>query len=121
VAVETKTPATPSKTSAVTSSSEVSIETPATRSRKRKKKTSKELKPFEKLDRDLSKAERRVAKAVLAGVSSWESGSKKSSKKKRDGAVRDALKNSVRAYSKYMDKASSVSSDVVNLLYPYKG
>jgi hypothetical protein len=117
VAIETK----PSTQAPVAAANEVAVETPASRSTKsKKKKVSKEAKPFERLDRDLSKAERRVAKAILLGVESWQNNSKKSSKKKRDGAMRDALKNGVRAYSKFVDHAAKVPGDVISMLYPYK-
>lgn len=119
MAIETK-PST--QAPVVAASTEVAVETPASRSggKSKKKKVSKEAKPLERLDRDLSKAERRVAKAILLGVESWQNNSKKSSKKKRDGAMRDALKNGVRAYSKFVDHAAKVPGDVISLLYPYK-
>jgi membrane-associated HD superfamily phosphohydrolase len=104
-----------------TNEASAEIETPLTkRDKKKKRKVSKELKPLEKLDRDLTKAERRIAKAVLAGVESWQTSSKKSSKKRRDGALRDVVKNSAKAYAKVLDRASRVPADVVDLLYPSK-
>lgn len=65
----------------------------------------------QRVERGLSKSSQRVARAVELSLSSWQRRRKKSAKKRRDGAVRDALQNSAFAAGKAAKEASWASSD----------
>ncbi len=90
-------------------------ETPATETHaeKDKPKYSKRLEGAQKMERRMSRAGRRMAEAVLAGIETWEDRRDRSASKKRDGAVKDALENSVRAYSKALRKSTRVTVDLM--------
>src|SRR5689334_2148387 len=73
---------------------------------KKKRKYSKSMRGGQDLERGVSRAAASLGDAVAATFNSYKSRSRSSSYKKRDGAVKDALKNWTKAYSKGMKKAS---------------
>lgn len=79
----------------------------------REPRYSKRLRVGQKAERRMSKASRRMAEAVVAGIETWEKRRDKSAGKKKDGAVKDSLENYARAYSETLRKASRVPEDVV--------
>jgi len=75
------------------------------------KKYSKGSKGAQKLEKGVSKASQRVARAVELGLMSWDRKRSKSGRNKRDGAVRDAVRNSVFAAGKALREASWAPTD----------
>ncbi len=95
----------------------------AKKGKKKKKKKNKKrkysmgLEEAQRYDRAMTELDRRILNAVLDGVREWEKGSNKSSKKKRDGGLMDAAKNSAKAYAAYAKRMSKLT----NGMYPYDG
>lgn len=81
--------------------------------KKKKAKYSKGLRPFADLEKASVKAQRRLARAVVAGLSTWERRRDRSSRKKKDGAIRDAFKNTAHAMAKTVRVASRSVTDFV--------
>lgn len=82
---------------------------------------SKRLKGMQKAERRLTNAQTRMANAVLAGLETWNKNRDKAAGNKKDGAVRKALDNYTRAYSKMVRESSRVPRDVIRgvlELYP---
>jgi hypothetical protein len=67
---------------------------------------------IKRLERGASMASQRLARAVELGLDQWQSQRKKSSLKRRDGAIRDALKNSALAAGTLVKEASWAPSDL---------
>ena len=86
----------------------------------KKRRYSKELSDAQKLDRVFTKNQRRVARAVLDAIDSWDRSSRRSAGKRKDGAVRDAWTNSSKAYAKYYKGLKNVPSGF-DALYSDKG
>lgn len=82
--------------------------------KKRKRKYSRGLRDPQKWERGYSKAVRRVGRAVASGLDTYVEKRDKSSFKRRDGAVRDALKNWSKALSKTINKSGKATSDLAN-------
>jgi len=89
--------------------------------KKKKPKYSKNLKPIAKIEKGAVRAQRRLANAVVAGLETWEKRRDRSSKKKKDGAIRDALQNSAAAMSKSMRVASRAATDLVSSVPKARG
>jgi hypothetical protein len=87
-------------------------------SKKKKMKRSKGTKEIQKLESGASKAERRLARAVLVGLNSWDKRRSKSASKRKDGALRDSVKNGARAVSKLVSEAAKAPSDLIDSLNP---
>src|SRR5688572_6146418 len=101
--------ATPNPTSAATPAAPARAATPAaaapeptvTVEKKKKKKYSKGLpKLGQKAEVSVTKGIRRLARAVEEGLGEWRERSGASALKKRDGALRDAVKNYGKAVTK---------------------
>jgi len=73
---------------------------------KKKRKYSRSMRGGQEIERGVSRAAASLGDAVAATFNSYKDRSKASSYKKRDGAVKDALKNWTKAYSKGMKEAS---------------
>jgi hypothetical protein len=86
--------------------------------KKKKRRTSKGLARVQAMERGASKASHRVARAVTLGIQAWTRKRKKSSKARRDGAIRDALLNSAFATARMMREASWVTSDFFDAAGP---
>jgi hypothetical protein len=86
----------------------------AGKKQKKKRKYSRDLKEFQQVERGLAKANRRVARAIASGFNEYYQLDNRSSHKKRDGAIRDALKNWSKSLGKVVRKSSNAPYDVVN-------
>jgi hypothetical protein len=84
--------------------------------KKKKRRSSSGLKDVQVRARSLSKARLKIRKAAVKGSLAFRKRSKKSAKKKRDGAVRDLLPNIGWALSRTMRSASGVPYDVAKAL-----
>ena len=80
---------------------------------KEKRKYSRRMRSSQEIERGVSRAAASLGDAVAATFNTSKDRSKKSSYKKRDGAVKDALRNWTKAYSKGMKKASNAPYQVV--------
>jgi hypothetical protein len=80
--------------------------------KKRKRKYSRGLRDVQRWERGYAKASRRVSRAISAGLDTYMERRDKSSYKRRDGAIRDALKNWSKGVSKAMRKASDAPYDL---------
>src|SRR6185503_483168 len=67
---------------------------------KKKRKYTRGTKDIQRLERGVTKASRRLSRAVASGFATYEKKRNKSSRKKRDGAIRDAIENWTRAYGR---------------------
>jgi len=83
---------------------------------KKKRKTSRGLKDVARLERGIAKAGDRLGTAMEAGFSKYRDKSKKSSYKKKDGAIRDAVKNWSVAAGKGLEEASKIPGDITKAL-----
>jgi transketolase len=80
--------------------------------KKKQKRYSKGLGDFQQVEGRLSRINRRVAKAMAEGASTYEKERKKSAGKKKDGAIRDLVPNLAEALSASLRETSSVPADV---------
>ena len=80
--------------------------------RKSKKRYSKRLEEIQLMERHLTQASHRMARAFEKGIARYQDGSTKSAKKKRDGAVRDFIPNSGIAMSRALKEAYLIPSDI---------
>lgn len=85
---------------------------PTTKPR-RKRKYSKNLRDIQKFERNASRALQRVAGSVEAGVREWRKATNRSARRKRDGAIRDALDNYAKATGKQLRVMSRAPADLV--------
>jgi hypothetical protein len=84
--------------------------------KKKKRKYSRGLKELQNGERDVAKASRRLARAVAEGFTTYYRRDRKSSRKKRDGAIRDAVKNWAKGLGKAAKKGSDVPFDLAKAL-----
>ena len=75
---------------------------------KKKRKHSRGLKDIQRTLRRSTKASDRLASAFSAGFGTFRSRSNKSSRRKKDGLLKDVYKNSAAGMSKSLRKSSSV-------------
>jgi hypothetical protein len=80
--------------------------------RQRKRRYSRGLKNPQRISRRLTRASHKLVRAVSSGISTYRDREDRSSRRKRDGAIKDALKNWARAMGKTMRKSSNVPYDV---------
>jgi hypothetical protein len=80
--------------------------------KQKKKYSNKNLKRTAKLDRNLSKATRRLAKAIARGIENWEENRDKAARKKKDGAFVKAVENSAQAVGTFLREASYIPEDL---------
>ncbi|HWE49964.1 MAG TPA: hypothetical protein VG273_09255 [Bryobacteraceae bacterium] len=73
-----------------------------------KRKYSRRTRGAQEIERGISKAAASMGDAVAATFTTYKERSRASSFKKRDGAVKDAVKNWTKAYSKGIKEASDV-------------
>jgi hypothetical protein len=74
---------------------------------------SKTYERHQKAERRMTSASRRLARAVLVGIETWEKERDRSSRKKKDGAMRDAPENLAKAYGEALKEASRVPEELV--------
>ena len=84
--------------------------------KKNKRKYTRGLKDVQRLERGVTKASRRLSRAVASGLATYEKRRDKSSRKKRDGAIKDAIENWTRAYGRAVRKGSDAPYDVARRL-----
>jgi hypothetical protein len=84
--------------------------------KKGKRKYSGNLRAVQEAERGVSKALWRLTDAASSGVKRWRDETDKSSRKKRDGAVRDAVENASKALGKTLRVASVVPLDASKML-----
>jgi hypothetical protein len=84
------------------------------------RKYSKRRKRLQEFERHASKGLHRLAKSVEAGIREWRDATDRSARKRKDGALRDALDNSARAVSKQLRVASRAPQDAARALRSLK-
>ena len=80
--------------------------------RRKKKKYTRGWKEPQQLEEDASRALNRVANSVADGIGKYRERRDNSARKKRDGAIKDALRNTGRGLTKGLDKAARAPSDL---------
>lgn len=80
---------------------------------KKKRKYTRGMRAQQELERGMSRAAASIGDAVAATFNTYKDRSRSSSYKKRDGAVKDAIKNWTKATSKGMKKASDAPFELV--------
>lgn len=85
---------------------------------KKGRKYSNGAKRVQVLERGVSNGGQRLALAVEIGLTNWNRRRNKSAKKRRDGAVRDALQNATFAAGRALREASWAPSDMISTLGP---
>lgn len=83
------------------------------RSKKKKRRSSRGLRTVRNVERGTRRSTKRVSKAVFRGLARFDRLQDKSSRKKRDGAIRDALENWSRAMGKTLRVSSNAPYDFV--------
>jgi hypothetical protein len=102
---------------------EASTETPPTsaqahdgseevRKKKKKKKFSRGMGGGQRAEVSLTRGAHRLAVAVEDALSTWRNERNRSSRNKRDGAIRDAVKNYGKALSKFGRHAAKIPEDL---------
>jgi hypothetical protein len=81
-----------------------------------KKRHSKRLRGARKLEKGVSAASQRIARAVELGVMSWERRRDSSGRAKRDGGLKDAFENSVFAAGKVLRESSWAPTELFSAL-----
>lgn len=84
--------------------------------RRRKRKYSRGLRQVQKLERGFNKANRRMAKSYVDGIREWEKRRDKAAKRRRDGAISEAVQNALRASSRMMVEMSKSPADFASSL-----
>jgi hypothetical protein len=77
-----------------------------------KKKYSRGLKAPQKLEQDASRSVERVAEAVTDGIREYRDSRDRSARRKRDGAIKDVVRNVGRGLSEALDTGSRAPSDL---------
>ena len=88
---------------------------------KRKRKYSRGLRSSQDVERGLNRAASALADAGSSAFGTYKKRSRKSSYKKRDGAIRDAIKNFTKAASKGLKKATDAPYQMVKAVNRGKG
>ncbi len=81
-------------------------------------KHSSRVRRWQKADVGVSDVVSDMARAVTKGVRTWRRESDKSQASRRNGALRDAVKNWGKATSKFLKVASSVPADLAEVVDP---
>lgn len=76
------------------------------------RKYSRGLKAPQQLERDASRSAERVAQAVADGIGEYRDNRDKSARRKRDGAIKDVVRNVGRGVSEALDTGSRAPSDL---------
>lgn len=82
--------------------------------KKNKKKYSRNLQDIQKFEVAVTKGSRRLLKAIDEGMSSWIDSRDKSANKKKDGAIRDSLKNHNKALGKFNKAVADIPNNIIN-------
>lgn len=81
---------------------------------------SKRYKGVQQAERHVSRGLLRIAKSVETGLREWRDATDSSSRKRKDGAIRDALENAAGAVGKQIRVASRVPEDAVRAVRSLK-
>ena len=84
--------------------------------KKKRKYTSSAGKRAHSVERGATSGVRRLAKSLTKGITRWRDRSDTSSRKKRDGAIKDGLKNHTRSMQKAVDGVSKAPRKFVKRL-----
>ena len=103
--LETRTPAQPVRTASVGSV--------YTKKKRKKRRYSRGLKDVQNLERGLTRASKRISRALDRGLSRYIRLRDRSSRRKRDGAIRDVLKNASRALGRGLRAGSNAPYDLI--------
>lgn len=82
--------------------------------KKKKKRYSRGLRTVQELEVASTKTVKRLTKALNKGLGAWDSARDKSAKKKRNGAVKDSLKNSSKGMRKLFVQSAHAPSDFLD-------
>lgn len=86
------------------------------RRKKKKKKYSRGTKDLQDLVEGVIRASARTTRAVSAGVTHYDKRSRRSARKRRDGAVWDGLENWARGIGKTVRKSAGAPNDIAKRL-----
>ena len=81
---------------------------------KKKKRYTRNLRPIQQLEVGVSKSHLRLAKAVTRGLNEWIDATETSARKRRDGGIKDSLKNSNKAMRKALRTAVQAPADFID-------
>lgn len=85
-----------------------------------KRKYSKRLRNLQEFERNASKAVHRLTRSFEQGVGQWRKSTDRSARRRKDGAIRDALDNYAKATGKQLRVISRVPVDVVRAVRSLK-
>lgn len=91
-----------------------------TKSRKKKKYSKGPARSFQELEAGLTKSARKIAKAVREGLDKYSEARDESSRDKRDGALRDILKNQSKALRTALPLAAEAPADLLDSIADMK-
>ena len=86
----------------------------AKKKKKKRKKYSRGLRAIQELEVAGTKSSRRLTKALDRGLSTWITARNKSARKKRNGALRDSLKNSSKSMRQVLKQSSQAPTDFLD-------
>jgi hypothetical protein len=81
---------------------------------------SKANRDVQELGRHVSRALHRIARSVEVGLRDWRESTERSSRRRKDGALRDAMENSSRAVGKQLRVVSKVPRDAARAVRSLK-
>jgi Family of unknown function (DUF6312) len=87
---------------------------------KKKKKYSRNLRTIQELETGLTDSARRIAKAAKDGLDAYIDERDKSAKNRRDGAIRDLLRNQSKGLRKALSVAAEVPADIMDTIADLK-
>lgn len=82
------------------------------RQKKRRRKTSRELRDVEQMERHLGRAAQRAARAMAEGLDTYQRRRRRSAQRKRDGALRDLPRNAAAGMARTLRLSSRVPVDL---------
>lgn len=85
--------------------------------KKRRRRYTRGLRDFQQLGRGVVRASDRIADAVAAGLTDFRKRSNRSARRRRDGALRDALPNLSRAMGETLRRSADAPYDVTRRIY----
>lgn len=83
--------------------------------KKKRRRYSRRFKLLGRTEKQVSEAVQRAVDAVSSGLDEYRDRAEKSGRKKKDGALRDMIQNSIRGMGKSMVKASKIPSILAKL------
>jgi hypothetical protein len=80
--------------------------------KKRKPRYSRGTKDLQRLERGMTRATHRIARAVAKGLDTYDSESRKSARRRRDGAMREAFENMALAWGDAAAEAAKAPYEI---------